>query len=293
MKKATLPLLDFQVIRSAHRRAAPAYAAASEFDRLIADRLIERLEWIRLAPQRILDVGVRTGYTQKCLVERYPGAEVYGADFSFELIQQANSPPSKMVNDYTALPLASNSVDFIFSNLALPWSVDLDQTLKEFQRVLKPEGLLLFTTLGPDTLKELRTSFLEVDDYPHVHAFVDMHDIGDRLLHHRFQDPVMDMEHVTMNYDSVTHLARDIKSVGAQNAWVQRSKSLTGKTKWQRVLSHYENYRTESGDLPATIEIIYGHAWGHPVSSSLQGCRDPDSLDGERQGKIFRIERDS
>ena len=157
------------------------------------------------------------------------------------------------------LPFASNSVDFIVSNLMMQWCSDLTMLLDECYRVLKPEGLFLFTTFGPDTLKELKRSWSVVDNYAHVNDFIDMHDIGDQMLQSGFQSPIMEMEKLTLTYNKVVDLMYDLKAIGAQNVQ-NRSKSLTGKTKFNKMIKMYESYR-ENDKLPATYEVIYGHAW--------------------------------
>jgi len=161
----------------------------------------------------------------------------------------------------------------IWSNLALQWCNDLPATFAELHRVLKVDGLLMFSTFGPDTLKELRLAFNGVDSHNHLNRFTDMHDIGDRLVACGFADPVMDMEVMTLTYGDVRGLMRDLKAIGAGNATVSRPSGLTGKERLARVARNYEAHRRD-GKLPATFEIVYGHAWkpaprtsptGHPV----------------------------
>ena len=151
-------------------------------------------------------------------------------------------------------------MDLLFSNLALQWCLDLDQTFNEFRRVLKPGGLLMFTTFGPDTLRELRSCWSQVDGYTHVNNFFDMHDVGDALVRNSFAEPVMDMELLTMTYKDVPSLMRDLKTIGAHNVTQGRSRKLTGKGRLQRVNAAYEQYRSD-GVLPVSYEVVYGHAW--------------------------------
>jgi len=157
------------------------------------------------------------------------------------------------------LPFTDNSIDFIVSNLMMQWCPNLKTLLDECFRVLKPEGLFLFSTFGPDTLKELKRSWSVVDSNPHVNEFTDMHDIGDQMLQSGFQSPVMEMERLTLTYDKVIDLMHDLKGIGAQTVH-NRSKSLTGKTKFNKMIEMYESYRKDD-KLPATYEVIYGHAW--------------------------------
>jgi len=168
---------------------------------------------------------------------------------------------SRFINaDAEALPFAERSFDLVFSNLALQWC-DPDAVFRECRRVLRPGGLLLFTTFGPDTLKELRAAWRVVDSDPHVHAFIDMHDLGDALVRARFADPVMDVENLTLTYPDVPNLLRELKAIGAHNAATTRSASLTGKAHFARFVQAYEVFRRADERIPASYEAVYGHAW--------------------------------
>jgi malonyl-CoA O-methyltransferase len=158
------------------------------------------------------------------------------------------------------LPLANNSVEMVYSNLTVQWVNDLDLALREFNRVLKPGGMLLFSTFGPDTLKELRDSWRAIDQYSHVNQFIDMHDIGDAMMRARLAEPVMDVENFTLTYNDVMTLMRDLKAIGAHNVTSARAKGLMGKTHFKQFQQRYEKYR-QDGVLPTTYEVVYGHAW--------------------------------
>jgi malonyl-CoA O-methyltransferase len=173
--------------------------------------------------------------------------------------------------DVETLPIASNSVEMVWSNLALQWCNDLPATFVELNRILKTEGLLMFSTFGVDTLHELRVAFDGVDGYNHVNRFADMHDIGDMLVAAGFADPVMEMEKLTLTYDDVRAVMQDLKSIGANNATAGRATGMMGKATWQRITQNYEKLRLD-GKLPATFEIIYGHAW-KPAPKMLQDGR--------------------
>jgi malonyl-CoA O-methyltransferase len=166
--------------------------------------------------------------------------------------------------DAESLPLADNSVDFIFSNLTLQWCGDLDTTFQEFKRILRPNGLLMFSTFGPDTLKELRASWCaaEGNENPvsHVNPFLDMHDIGDALLRSGLADPVMDVENFTLTYKDAYQLMRELKAIGAHTVADGRRQGLTGKARLKAMLDAYEGFRRDDL-LPATYEVVYGHAW--------------------------------
>jgi malonyl-CoA O-methyltransferase len=175
--------------------------------------------------------------------------------------------------DASRLPFADASVDVIFSSLMLQWC-DLDTTFAEAQRVLKPTGFFAFSTFGPDTLKELRASWAEVDDYHHVHQFMDMHDVGDALVRAGLVEPVLDVERMRLTYANVMGLMRDLKTIGAHNLTAGRAKGLTGKSRLEKMVSAYEAFRQDDR-LPATYEIIYGAAWG------AAGRRGARAVDGE------------
>jgi malonyl-CoA O-methyltransferase len=159
------------------------------------------------------------------------------------------------------LPLADNSVDLLVSNLMLQWCNDLPTVFREWVRVLKPQGALLFSTFGPDTLKELRDSWMQVDTASHVNLFIDMHDIGDMLWQSGFINPVMDVDWTTRWHIEVMTLVRELKALGAHNITAGRPQGLTGKGKWQAMTQAYEEHRQSTG-LPATYEVIYGYAMG-------------------------------
>jgi malonyl-CoA O-methyltransferase len=161
--------------------------------------------------------------------------------------------------DAERLPLADGSVDLILSNLMLQWC-NPDHVFAEFRRVLAPHGLLSFTTLGPDTLRELRSAWREVDSRTHVNQFIDMHDIGDALVRGGFASPVLDVERYTLTYLDVRRVAADLKATGAHNATMGRARGLTGRRQFAALQAAYEGFR-QDGRLPATYEVVFGHAW--------------------------------
>ena len=267
---------DKRMMRQAFERAANTYDAAAVIQREVSQRLLERLNYINLQPTRILDVGAGTGISHAGLNRHYPAANIFPLDIARPMLLEARKkqgwwqrlrrPVKLITGDAESLPVADASVDLLFSNLALQWCLDLEQTFNEFRRVLKPGGLLMFTTFGPDTLKELRSCWSQVDGYTHVNYFIDMHDIGDALVRNSFADPVMDMELMTMTYKDVPGLMRDLKTIGAHNVTRGRSRKLTGKGRLQRVNAAYEQFRSD-GVLPVSYEVVYGHAWMAEESS--------------------------
>lgn len=256
--------------RRAFDRAATSYDEAGVLQREIGARLLEHLEPIRIEPRRILDVGCGTGAQLEPLRRRYPGAQVIGIDLSAAMLARARvrapwwrrfarAGPPLVRADAERLPIASNAADFAFSNLALHWC-DPRAFFAEASRALSAGGLLLFSTFGPDTLRELRGAFGAEDPAPHVHGFIDMHDLGDALVHAGFADPVMEMETLTVEYADLAAIARDLKRTGGANTMAQRRRGLMTPARWKRVAERYEAHRRD-GALPATCEVVYGHAW--------------------------------
>jgi len=251
-------VLDIKSIKRSFNRAAKSYDKAAILQREVADRLLDSLKFMLIEPKTILDCGARTGYMTKALQERYPTARVISLDIAEQLLQQA-SCNLKLCSSAEALPIQKQSIDLIISNCNFHWSNDLSACFREARRVLKPEGLLLFTMLGRDTLHELRNSFGE-DAQTHVHSFLDMHEVGDQLLQCGLVDPVMDMETITLRYQSIKAVFKDLKDTGSSNLNTERSRNLTGKKRWESMLHLYEGFRINNA-YPASFEIIYGHAW--------------------------------
>ena len=257
MVTETLATIDKRQVRRAFSRAAEHYDEVAVLQREIGQRMIERLALVRLQPDLILDLGAGTGIAAVELARRYRKARILALDFAFPMLLKARRRggwlrrPRCLCADLEQLPLRSGSVDLIFSNAAIQWSNDLEQTFRELLRVLKPGGLLMFTTFGPDTLKELRTAWSEVDVDTHVSGFPDMHDVG---------DAVIDGDRMTLTYEKVGGLMRDLKVLGAHNVTSGRPRGLTGKGRLQAMEAAYERFRS-NGRLPASYEVVYGHAW--------------------------------
>jgi malonyl-CoA O-methyltransferase len=275
--------LDPRSVRRSFERAAAGYDAAAVLQREVGQRMAERLFLIKLRPAVILDAGCGTGDALAELSARYPDAQVVGLDFAHAMLLAARSRAAKATaaerslgrllesrtprrepflacGDAARLPLASASVDLVWSNLTLEWINEPARVFSEFHRVLRVGGLLMFATLGPDTLKELRAAFAAADRAPHVGRFIDMHDLGDMLVHEGFGDPVMDMETLTLTYADAEAMMHDLKATGSHNATAGRARGLTGRARWSRMLAALERFRRD-GRLPATHEVVYGHAW--------------------------------
>lgn len=258
--------IDKHGVRASFERAAADYDRVAVLQREVGDRLLERLDLLRIVPERILDLGTGTGYIAGALTRRYGGAHVVALDIAPAMLLQARRRsgwwrrPRFVCGDIERLPFADRSVDLLLSNLTLQWCNALEPTFAEFRRVLRPGGALLFTSFGPDTLRELRASWAAADGYSHVNVFLDMHDVGDMLVRAGLRDPVLDVERLTLTYADLRGLADDLKALGAHNLTAGRARGLTGKGRWQRVRETYEGFRVD-GRLPATYEVIYGHAW--------------------------------
>lgn len=277
--------IDLETVR--HLFAKPEKIEASAFLRQeIASRMRERLSLVKLSPQRILDAGCGDGADTIQLQRDFSQAFVVGLDASAEMLRagveaqqasagsfrrwlarwQTGNPvrttqnPAYSCGNYAALPLTANAVDLIWSNLALHWHPRPDAVLSEWRRVLQSNGLLMFSSFGPDTFKELRAAFAAVGDAHAVLPFTDMHDFGDMLVHAGFSTPVMDMETITLTYSSVDKLLSDVRALGG-NPLRSRRKSLAGKARWQRIKSTLEASRRDDGLIHQTIEAVYGHAF--------------------------------
>ncbi len=274
--------IDKREVRRAFSKAAAHYDASAVLQREVCMRMLEKLDVIRIRPQRLLDVGSGTGWGTRQLGERYQDADIVALDIALGMLQAARGTSSWwqklfasskhrfLCADVEALPLASQSVDMVWSNLAVQWCNDLPASFVELHRVIRNEGLVMFSTFGPDTLKELRIAFHGVDGYNHVNRFADMHDIGDMLVAAGFADPVMEMEKITLTYGDVRAVMQDLRDIGAHNATAGRSQGMLGKAKWARITQNYETLRRD-GKLPATFEIIYGHAWRVPPKQAADG----------------------
>lgn len=286
-------LIDKKQARRAFERAARTYDEAAVLQREVNQHLLERLDYINYQPGTILDVGAGTGYATRALKKTYPAANLIALDIAYPMLSVSRSRTPllarlgkkiKFINaEAEKLPLSDNSVDMVYSNLTVQWVNNLELALEEFNRVLKPGGMLLFSTFGPDTLKELRESWRAVDQFSHVNPFLDMHDIGDAMMRVRLAEPVMDVEYFTLTYKNVFRLMRDLKAIGAHNVTSARHKGLTGKSHFRKFEQHYETYR-QNGVLPASYEVVYGHAW-KPDSRQTTAGQVSVSLDSLKTGK--------
>jgi malonyl-CoA O-methyltransferase len=263
--------LDTRWVQRSFDRAAAGYDSAAVLHTQVRRDLLERLQLMAITPGVVLDAGAGTGHASRALKGRYPKAQVIALDFSAQMLRIAGRRQSwwrrfsRVCADAESMPLADGSVDLVVSNLMLQWC-DPDAVFSEFRRVLAPQGLLCFTTFGPDTLRELRSAWAQVDTAAHVNAFLDMHDIGDALVRAGFSSPVLDVERFTLRYTDVRRVAEDLKATGARNAASARRRGLSSPRKFAAMQAAYEQFR-QDGLLPATYEVVFAHAWA-PASSS-------------------------
>ncbi|GAB4392340.1 MAG: malonyl-ACP O-methyltransferase BioC [Gammaproteobacteria bacterium] len=268
--------LDNKTVRQAFNRAASSYDEYAILHRELAQRLMQRLELIKIAPKNILDLGAGTGYLSQLLHQRFPTTNIYNIDFAEKLLHVARTKYNKISQlhaicaDISKLPIISDSVDMVVSSMTLQWIADLPLLFSEVRRVLHVNGLFMFTTVGPDTLKEIRHAWQHIDRDTHVHEFIDMHDIGDMLQAQRFLDPVMDAYFMTLTYSSIANALNDIRKIGAYNNAQQRPRTLMGKQRYHDFLQAYEQYRNAQGKIPVSYEIVSGHAWKSQPASRME-----------------------
>lgn len=278
--------------------AKPARVAESNFlRREIAARMHERLSLVKIAPQRVLDLGCGEGADFAALQALYPEAQVLGIDAALPLLRAgrdgraaartsmnrllhkllpkmsgARREPAvaHLCGDYAQLPLKTGGADLIWSNLALHWHPQPERVFAEWRRVLRVDGLLMFSCFGPDTFREIRAAFARVDRAGRTLDFADMHDLGDMLVQTGFSTPVMDMETITVTYASIEKLFADVRAWGG-NPLSTRRRGLLGRTAWQGVIEALEAQRRSDGKIPLTFEIVYGHAFRPAPTRTAEG----------------------
>lgn len=281
--------LEPALVRRAFDRASATFDANSAVHAELRSRLLERLDVVRLNPAVVVDVGAGTGHGARALQDRYRAAQVVALDISPRMLEQARRQQrflrrfARVAADAHHLSLKAASVDLLFSNLMLQWCADPDLVFAELARVLKPGGLLTFTTLGPDTLRELRSAWGE--RFAHVHRFIDMHDLGDALMRAGFAEPVMDTERLTVTYRDADALFRELKGSGSSNLAFGRSRGLSSRGSHARARATYGSTNPD-GPLPVTLEVVYGHAW----AGTQPGRRRSDTftIPVDRIGRLNR-----
>jgi len=259
--------LTSQSIRRAFNRASASYDRHAALPAATRATLLERLDLVAFEPGVVLDLGAGTGHSARELKRRYRKSAVIALDVAHRMLEASAPqlpwwrPFHRICADAAQLPLRAGSVDLVYSNLMLHWAVDLDAVLREVRRVLSPRGYFTFATLGPDTLSELRNAWTHLDDAPHVHGFLDLHDLGDALVRCGFSDPVMDVDRYTLTYPHFTALRGELKGLGAQNAHQDRARGFSSRTVLKRLELAYASAQQADGRLPVSCEVVYGQAW--------------------------------
>jgi malonyl-CoA O-methyltransferase len=260
-------MTKYKEISKCFDRHASEYEMAAVVQKEIGARLFERLSYLIHKPKRILDLGCGSGHFMHQLATLYPEAHVVGLDIAPKMLHAAEqacvlSQNTHWVNaNMDHLPFADGTFDLVFANQAIHWASSLPQVFRELSRVMAVDACLMFTTLGPDSLYELKTAWSFVHDAAHVNAFPDMHDVGDCLMAERFLEPVMDMEYLSVHYDSLQQLMHALKAQGVRNVNEKRSIGLTSRVAFRQFEAQFETLRTEHGKFPLTYEVVYGHAW--------------------------------
>jgi malonyl-CoA O-methyltransferase len=233
-----------------------------------------RLKLLKINPSSILDLGCGPGNAGPDLKKFYKPHDLIYLDFAYEMLKKAEeknrdhflkafssrTAQQFICADMEAIPLEENSVDMVWSNLSLQWCNDLDRVFAQIAKILTHNGLFIFSTFGPSTLHELRSSLASFSEHSHVNQFIDMHDIGDALIRCGFSDPVLDVDVYTLTYSTFKEIMYDLKHIGARNALQGRAKGMTGKGFLYQLEKLYEVYRAND-KLPASYEVVYGHAW--------------------------------
>jgi len=267
MNRVSHGALNYRHVRRRFDRAADVFTTADFVHRSAADGLMQRLGPMTVAPNSILDLGSARGASGRQLSRHFKRARVVNLDASFEMLKKGRSERNwfskirDVQGDAFNLPFSAASFDLVFANMLLPWIDNLPLCLSEVARVLRKNGLFMFSTLGPASLAELREAWGEIDQNVHVNRFADMHDIGDAMVRSGLSDPVLDIDHLKVTYPDIDALFADLTAAGARNSLMSRNRFLTGKGRIARLreLMHGDS---SNAVLRLNLELVYGHAWG-------------------------------
>lgn len=292
--------LDRNSIARHFSRAASSYDQHAALQREVCERLIGRLDGLKFQPATILDLGCGTGFGAQALRQRFPEARVIAMDLALPMLEQARRRRGwwqglwrkgfePVAGDATALPLVDDSIDLVFSSLMLQWIDDPAPVLASLRRVLRPDGLLLLSSFGLDTLTELRQAWASVDDRQHVSRFTDVQRMGSALTRAGFAEPVLDTDWITTTYSQPRHLLTELKGIGATNAQRERASGLTTPAQLKRMLAAYEAFRMDDGRYPASWEVLYASAWAPDRNQPIrQGSGEEISIGLDQIGRIKR-----
>ena len=284
------PVFDRRRLQHSFGRAAAGYAEVAVLQRETESRLLEQLEVLEeKMPARILDVGSGPGRASGVMKGRWPKSEVIALDIALPMLRQVPKqtrfwrPVRRVCAEAAHLPFADKSIDLIFSNLCLQWVPDLPAALAEFRRVLREDGLLLFSSFGPDTLIELREAYLQAGErHPPLSPLAAIQQVGDAMIAAGFRNPVLDRDLFTLTYPDAMSLLRELRAIGAGDARVQRPRGLGGKSRQARMIAAYETLRDE-GRLASTWEVITAMAWAPgPGTPRREGNADVASFPADR-----------
>ncbi|CAM8310840.1 UbiE Methylase involved in ubiquinone/menaquinone biosynthesis [Candidatus Methylopumilus universalis] len=266
--------IDKKRVQASFNKASALYQDSAVLQQHVLEEMFLRLKLLKNNPDNILDLGCGPGNAGPDLKDTYKPHDLIYLDFAYDMLKKAEeknrdhflkafsrkTAQQFICADMEAIPLVENSIDMVWSNLSLQWCNDLDRVFVQIEKILTSNGLFIFSTFGPSTLHELRASLASFSQYSHVNQFIDMHDIGDALIRCGFSDPVLDVDVYTLTYNTFKDIMYDLKHIGARNALQGRAKAMTGKGFLYQLEKFYEVYRTNK-KLPATYEVVYGHAW--------------------------------
>ena len=266
---AELGLPEASSTRLVFDRAARSFQSASFIHDEARRRLLERLDCLRIEAGTLVDIGSALGQGAAELSARYPDARIIALDASFEMLRRSEQGRvARVLGDASKLPFPDHSVDLLFANLVLPW-MRPDLLFAEARRVLRPSGTIVFSTLGPETLQELRRAWLRTDEAVHVHAFFDLQTLGDLAMRAGLEEPVLDVDRITVCYPELSGVIRDLRACGGTNVAGGRRRGLTGRGRWQRFVEALWRDQGEGSQerLGLTVELIMGQAFGSRARS--------------------------
>lgn len=266
-----MQVFNYKALKSALNRTAKTYDAHAKVAKLTGETLLERLQILKSKPKKILDLGSGTGQMSEHLSKIYPDADIYNLDLAEQRLQisKKNEQTFAICANAHLLPFPNESFDLVVSNLCWHWLDDPEQAINEAHRILKPKGAILFSTLGPDTLYELRSAFAKISPHPHINLFFDMHDLGDALLKAGFSDPVMDVEYFNLEFKDLEQLLTMLKNTGEGNYLQSRFQGLSSKNLKTQLKAAYEKYK-QNDTYPATIEVIYALAFRIEIKQQIE-----------------------